>query len=154
IMNVVRFRNSAAHKAAIRQELSSKQGMMEAVLLPYVRYSLRRAYSAGVIAFAFLVAVAPRVFAQAPIPKAERDATLTVAQPKDPPSADGQSKTAPPKANQSDPVLATIAAAERAYESGQANYKSGHLDAAKQDFNRAVDILMQGPVSIKDDERL
>jgi len=128
--------------------------MMEAVLLPYVRYSLRRAYSAGVIAFALLVAVAPRVFAQAPIPKAERDATLTVAQPKDAASADGQSKTAPPKANQSDPVLATIAAAERAYESGQANYKSGHLDAAKQDFNRAVDILMQGPVSIKDDERL
>ncbi|HEX3092352.1 MAG TPA: transglycosylase SLT domain-containing protein, partial [Candidatus Angelobacter sp.] len=30
----------------------------------------------------------------------------------------------------------------------------GHLDAAKQDFNHAVDILMQGPVEIKSDERL
>ena len=53
-----------------------------------------------------------------------------------------------------DPVLATIAEAEKAYAAGLTNYKAGHLDAAKQDFNRAVDILMQGPVSVKDDERL
>src|SRR5215472_17586313 len=63
-------------------------------------------------------------------------------------------KAAGSKTGQSDPVLATIAEAEKAYEAGQADYKAGHLDAAKQDFNRAVDILMQGPVSIKDDERL
>ncbi|MBZ5509437.1 MAG: transglycosylase SLT domain-containing protein [Acidobacteriia bacterium] len=47
-----------------------------------------------------------------------------------------------------------IAEAEKAYNSGQADYKAGHLDAAKQDFNRAVDILMQGPVDIKQDDRL
>jgi len=53
-----------------------------------------------------------------------------------------------------DAAASTIAEAEKAYESGQANYKAGHLDAAKQDFNHAVDILMQGPVDIKSDERL
>jgi membrane-bound lytic murein transglycosylase D len=53
-----------------------------------------------------------------------------------------------------DPVEATIAEAEKAYNSGESNYKAGHLDAAKQDFNHAVDILMQGPVDIRDDDRL
>ena len=55
---------------------------------------------------------------------------------------------------QTDEAAQTIAEAEKSYESGQANYKAGHLDAAKQDFNRAVDILMQGPVEIKSDARL
>ena len=53
-----------------------------------------------------------------------------------------------------DPVPGMIAEAEKAYAAGQADYKAGHLDAAKQDFNRAVDILMQGPVDIKSDDRL
>jgi len=47
-----------------------------------------------------------------------------------------------------------IAEAEKDYASGLANYKAGHLDAAKQDFNRAVDALMQGSVSVKSDDRL
>src|SRR2546423_1869815 len=59
-----------------------------------------------------------------------------------------QVKPEPPKP---DPVVGTIALAEQAYESGQANYKAGHLDAAKKDFNHAVDILMQSSVEIKSD---
>jgi membrane-bound lytic murein transglycosylase D len=51
-------------------------------------------------------------------------------------------------------VALTVAAAEKAYAAGQDDYKAGHLDAAKQDFNRAVDILLQGPVSVKSDDRL
>ena len=47
-----------------------------------------------------------------------------------------------------------IAEAEKAFSTGQEDYKAGHLDAAKQDFNHAVDILMQGPVDIKSDDRL
>jgi membrane-bound lytic murein transglycosylase D len=47
-----------------------------------------------------------------------------------------------------------IAEAEKAYESGQTDYQAGHLDAAKQDFNRAVDVLMQGPVDVRSDDRL
>lgn len=47
-----------------------------------------------------------------------------------------------------------IAQAEKAFESGQVNYKAGHLDAAKRDFNHAMDVLMQGPVDVRSDERL
>ena len=53
-----------------------------------------------------------------------------------------------------DPVPGMIAEAEKAYAAGQTDYKAGHLDAAKQDFNRAVDLLMQGPVDVKSDDRL
>ena len=61
-------------------------------------------------------------------------------------------QTAQPE--KADPVPEIIAEAEKAYAQGQDDYKAGHLDAAKQDFNHAVDILMQGPVDIKSDERL
>jgi membrane-bound lytic murein transglycosylase D len=65
--------------------------------------------------------------------------------------AEQQNKTEPAK---SDPIEAIIAEAEKSYSTGLADYKAGHLDAAKQDFNRAVDILMQGPVDVKADDRL
>lgn len=53
-----------------------------------------------------------------------------------------------------DAVATTIAEAEKSYSAGLEDYKAGHLDAAKQDFNHAVDLLMQGPVDIKSDDRL
>lgn len=53
-----------------------------------------------------------------------------------------------------DAVAATIAEAEKAYTAGLEDYKAGHLDAAKQDFNHAVDLLLQGPMDIKSDARL
>jgi len=59
-----------------------------------------------------------------------------------------------PQAEKADPVPGIIAEAEKAYATGQEDYKAGHLDAAKQDFNHAVDLLMQGPVDIKSDDRL
>ncbi len=62
--------------------------------------------------------------------------------------------TQTPQPEKADPVPAIIAEAEKAYEQGQTDYKAGHLDAAKQDFNHAVDVLMQGPVDVKSDDRL
>jgi len=59
-----------------------------------------------------------------------------------------------PQPEKPDPVPEMIAQAEKALADGQADYKAGHLDAAKQDFNHAVDILMEGPVEIKSDDRL
>lgn len=53
-----------------------------------------------------------------------------------------------------DPVTATVAEAEKAYTKGLDEYKAGHLDIAKQNFNHAVDVLMQGPVDVKSDDRL
>ncbi|HEY1528531.1 MAG TPA: transglycosylase SLT domain-containing protein [Candidatus Angelobacter sp.] len=73
------------------------------------------------------------------------------------PAAQKQQTPAPaqtPQPEKPDPVLEIIADAEKAYAAGQEDYKAGHLDAAKQDFNHAVDVLMQGPVDIKSDERL
>src|SRR6476469_2981867 len=81
----------------------------------------------------------------------------TTADPALNPPAPQQQTAAPaqtPQPEKPDQVPAMIAEAEKAYASGQEDYKAGHLDAAKQDFNHAVDILMQGPVDIKSDERL
>jgi membrane-bound lytic murein transglycosylase D len=131
--------------------------MMEAVLLYFVRHSSHRIYSVGPKALAVLLIVAlgtPSSIAQAPSqagPNAPAPSQQTEPQAVVAPIAQ---KAAQSKAGQPDPVPATIAEAQKAYEAGQADYKAGHLDAAKQDFNRAVDILMQSPVSIKDDERL
>jgi len=53
-----------------------------------------------------------------------------------------------------DPVEDTLRAVEREYEAGRANYSAGHLEAAKDGFNRAFDLLLKGPVSVHSDPRL
>src|SRR5690349_6788053 len=58
----------------------------------------------------------------------------------------------PPQAP--DPVDVTIAQAEKEFQAGQAEYAAGHLDAAKQNFDKAFDILTQGPVSVRSNEKL
>jgi membrane-bound lytic murein transglycosylase D len=65
-----------------------------------------------------------------------------------------QVQPTPPEAPKPDAAVTLIAEAEKAYQSGLADYKAGHLDAAKQDFNSAVDTLMSGTVEIKSDDRL
>ncbi|MCU1309999.1 MAG: Lytic transglycosylase, catalytic [Candidatus Angelobacter sp.] len=54
----------------------------------------------------------------------------------------------------SDPVEGMIKQAEQEYQAGQVNYASGHLEAAKANFDRAVNVLIQGPVDVRSDERL
>ena len=53
-----------------------------------------------------------------------------------------------------DPVPSLIEASERAYQQGQAEYKAGHLGSAKTAFDKAVTILMEGPVDVSSDDRL
>src|SRR3954464_7956542 len=53
-----------------------------------------------------------------------------------------------------DPVDTTIAQAEKEFQDGRANYAAGHLDAAKQNFDKAFEILTQGPVSVRSNEKL
>jgi membrane-bound lytic murein transglycosylase D len=81
-------------------------------------------------------AMAPMI--QAPVAAAPREAP----------------KVQPPPIPQQDPVPALIERVEREYQTGQTNYATGHLEAAKANFDRAVDMLMQGPVDIKSDDRL
>ena len=85
-------------------------------------------------------ATAPSAQATAP--------TLTASKPTAPTNVQ---QTSQPK---SDPVERVLAEAERAYASGKDNYAAGHLEAAKQDFDRAVNVLLQSPVPVKSDERL
>jgi membrane-bound lytic murein transglycosylase D len=64
--------------------------------------------------------------------------------------------TAPaPKPEQKpDPVAAVIAEVEKEYQAGRENYKAGHLDAAKQNFDRAFNLLLGSTLDIYSDERL
>ena len=70
------------------------------------------------------------------------------------PAASPQEKAPVPEEPRPDPVAVTIAEAEKAYQAGLEQYKAGHLDTAKKNFDHAVDVLMEGPVSVKSDERL
>lgn len=47
-----------------------------------------------------------------------------------------------------------IAEVEASYRSGELNYRAGHLEKARRDFNRAVDRLLTSGLDIHADERL
>jgi membrane-bound lytic murein transglycosylase D len=47
-----------------------------------------------------------------------------------------------------------IARAEAEYARGQANYNAGHLEAAKDNFDAAFNLLLRGPVGLQNDEKL
>ena len=47
-----------------------------------------------------------------------------------------------------------IAKAEQEYQSGEANYKAGHLEAAKQNFDQAFNLLLESSLDLHSDERL
>lgn len=61
---------------------------------------------------------------------------------------------APPAQPKTDTVADLIAAVEKEFAAGQANYTAGHLEAAKQNFDHAFNMLVEAPVSVRDDERL
>jgi peptidoglycan lytic transglycosylase D len=58
--------------------------------------------------------------------------------------------TAPPE----DPVASLIAAADAHFKSGQAELQQGHFEAAKQEFNRAVDVLLESEYGARTEPRL
>ena len=69
------------------------------------------------------------------------------------------SKPAVPKIEEasiskSDAVDSLVARVEEALRSGQIDYAAGHLEAARADFDKAVDLLLEGPLDIRSDERL
>jgi membrane-bound lytic murein transglycosylase D len=53
-----------------------------------------------------------------------------------------------------DTVKQLIAHAEAEYARGQSNYAAGHLEAAKDNFDAAFNLLLRGPAGLQDDERL
>ena len=57
----------------------------------------------------------------------------------------------PPKA---DPVPGLIEQVEKEFQAGEANYKAGHLDQAKLNFDQAFNVLLSYPPGVKSDDRL
>jgi len=58
---------------------------------------------------------------------------------------------APPAA---DPVLTLIASSDRYFKAGQNELEQGHFEAAKQGFNRAVDVLLESPYGARTEPRI
>ena len=83
--------------------------------------------------------------AAAPPPSVPQD-------PKPTPPPVAEAKPAP--AQSADPAADLIAKVEKEYQAGQDNYKAGHLEAARQNFDRAFDILLGSDLQINADPRL
>ncbi|MBI3933680.1 MAG: LysM peptidoglycan-binding domain-containing protein [Acidobacteria bacterium] len=53
-----------------------------------------------------------------------------------------------------DPVLDVIENAQAAFERGQQEYRTGHLEMAKKEFNHAITVILKSPVTADEDKRL
>ncbi len=53
-----------------------------------------------------------------------------------------------------DPVVALIATSERYFRAGQKELEQGHVDGAKQGFDRAVDVLLESPYGARTEPRI
>jgi peptidoglycan lytic transglycosylase D len=58
------------------------------------------------------------------------------------------------KAPVEDPALALIAQSERHFKTGQQELEQGHLEAAKQEFNRALEILIESEFGGRTEPRI
>jgi len=65
-----------------------------------------------------------------------------------------QSKPQVPQALEVDPVADLIARVEKEYQAGQDNYRAGHLEAAKQNFDSAFNQLLGSGFDLRSDDRL
>jgi len=55
---------------------------------------------------------------------------------------------------QPDPVLELIQKVEKEYETGEDNYQAGHIEDAKENFDRALKLLLESPSEVRADARL
>jgi membrane-bound lytic murein transglycosylase D len=53
-----------------------------------------------------------------------------------------------------DPVSSLIATSDHYFKAGQAELERGHFEAAKQDFNRAVNVLLESPYGGRTEPRI
>jgi len=65
--------------------------------------------------------------------------------------AEPQSKPRVPQALEVDPIGDLIARVEKEYQSGQDNYRAGHLEAAKQNFDSAFNLLLGSGFDLRSD---
>jgi membrane-bound lytic murein transglycosylase D len=60
----------------------------------------------------------------------------------------------PPPAPALDPVLTLIAASDGSFKAGQKELELGHPEAAKLEFNRALDVLLESPYGARTEPRI
>jgi len=53
-----------------------------------------------------------------------------------------------------DPVVTLIATSDLHFKAGQKELEQGHFEAAKQEFNRAVDVLLESPYGARTEPRI
>jgi len=99
---------------------------------------------------------APPLQAQAPalIVRSPRNAADETPATTTPASATTQSKNQAAQALSVDPVADLIARVEKEYKAGQDNYRAGHLEAAKQNFDNAFNQLLGSGIDLQSDDRL
>src|ERR1700675_2238514 len=95
------------------------------------------------------------------MPPAQAPALIASSSPPDPhqqntagSAAAPQSKPPVARALEVDPVADLIARVEKEYQSGQDNYRAGHLEAAKQNFDSAFNQLLGSGFDLRSDDRL
>ncbi len=59
-----------------------------------------------------------------------------------------------PAAPIEDPVVTLIASSDRYFKAGQKELEQGHFEAAKQEFNRAVDLLLESSYGARTEPRI
>ncbi|SPE41209.1 Lytic transglycosylase, catalytic [Candidatus Sulfotelmatobacter sp. SbA7] len=94
------------------------------------------------------VALLPEKQASAPALTTPSAAPQSAAAAKPEPTSQPQPEAKP------DPAADLIARVEKEYQAGQANYQAGHLEAAKENFDRAFNLLLESPLDVGSDERL
>jgi membrane-bound lytic murein transglycosylase D len=96
-----------------------------------------------------------------PPAQAQAPALIAASNPPDPhqqkPAGSAPEPQTKPKVAQAleiDPVADLIARVEKEYQSGQDNYRAGHLEAAKQNFDSAFNQLLGSGFDLRSDDRL
>jgi len=95
-----------------------------------------------------------------PPTQAQAPALVAASNPPDPPQQRPVAAPAKPQSKPQtsapsvDPVADLIASVEKEYQSGQANYQAGHLEAAKQNFDSAFNQLLGSGFDLHGDDRL
>ena len=94
-----------------------------------------------------------------PPAQAQAPALVAASSPPDPQkqqtaAAEPQAKPQVPPALQVDPAADLIARVEKDYQTGQDNYRAGHLEAAKQNFDSAFNQLLGSGFDLRSDDRL
>jgi membrane-bound lytic murein transglycosylase D len=97
---------------------------------------------------------APRISAQTS--SASDPASASTVQNQEPAAPAEQPQTRPAQAKdvEVDPVGDLIASVEKEYQDGLANYRAGLVDAAKQNFDKAFNSLLESNLDIRSDDRL